>query len=399
MKILFVAHSFPRFDGDVAGAFLISLCTGLIRRGHEVMAVVPHDEGLAPEEEIRGVTVRRFRYGAEGRETLAYKGTMADQVLRSWGARWQLIRFLAAYRSEVIHAVREWHPDAIHVHWWFPGGVALQGARLGGTPVVLTSHGTDLFLLDRMRIARGLGRRVFRAARRVTVISTPLVERVAALGVARDKVAVIPMPVDTSLVDELQSNKLGPRPDGRIALLFAGRLVERKGAEYAIRALKILVDKGLNASLTIAGDGPLRVDLDNLCDELELGTRVRFAGMLPPDKVLAAMRKSDVFLMPAVTDWKGEQEGFGMVIVEAMLCGVPVVASRSGGITDIIVDGENGLLVSERDSAAIAAAVERVAGDPEFSTRLAAAARAGALERFHPDAIARRFEDVYLSAQ
>jgi glycosyltransferase involved in cell wall biosynthesis len=399
VKILFVAHNFPRHSGDVAGHFLLSLAHGLLQRNHQVLAVVPHDAGLTSRDDIDGVQVRRFRYANDDAETLAYRGTMADQVLRSVGAKVSLLRFMRAARREARRACLEWKPDVANIHWWFPSGLAVGRLRAasGRVPLVLTSHGTDLFLLDKLAAALPLARRVFRRADRVTVISQPLVGRVTALGVPRDSVSVIPMPVDRALLEEPGRANGGEHGDS-VRLLFVGRLVERKGAEFAIRALKLLVSRGINASLRILGDGPLRVDLDNLCDELELGTRVHFSGVVPPADVRAEMRAADVFLMPAVTDWKGEQEGFGMVIVEAMLSGVPVVATDSGGITDIIENGANGMLVAERDAEAIAAAVARIARNGELAGRLREAGRQTALQRFHPDSIAERFEEVYLTA-
>jgi glycosyltransferase involved in cell wall biosynthesis len=403
VKILLVAHNFPRRDGDIAGSFLLALSQGLVQRGHEVVAVVPHDANLPEKGEVGGIQVHRFRYGRDDAETLAYRGTMADQVLRSWGARWRLMRFLRSMRSAAKGAMRAWNPDVIHVHWWFPGAIALHGLSRRGAATVITSHGTDLFLVDRVRAARAVAARVFAAAERVTVISSPLVGRVTSLGVDGARIAVIPMPVDRALVaDDATGHPVAPERNrnstGPARLLFAGRLVERKGAEYAIRALRLLLDKGIDATLDIVGDGPLRLDLDALCDELQLGTRVHFTGMVPPADVTAAMRQADLLLMPAVTDWKGEQEGFGMVIVEAMFSGTPVIASASGGITDIIRNNENGILVAERDAGAIADACAILLTDTTLYNSIAAAALQSATAEYHPDAIARRFENVYLDA-
>jgi glycosyltransferase involved in cell wall biosynthesis len=102
--------------------------------------------------------------------------------------------------------------------------------------------------------------------------------------------------------------------------------------------------------------------------------------------------------MPAVTDWKGEQEGFGMVLVEAMASGLPVVATLSGGIADVIRDGRTGLLVSERDPGALADAIGRLLDDPRMAESLATAAAADLEARFAPETIARAFADVYRRA-
>lgn len=392
MKVLLVAHSFPRHARDAAGVFLLSLARGQLALGHRVLALAPHASGLAFEEDLDGVAVRRYRYGPDAAETLAYAGTMHEQVLRSWRARLRLVGLLHAARRAVRAAAASFRPDLIHVHWWFPGGLAVWPGR-PGAPIVLTSHGTDLFLLDRFRAARLLARPVFRAAAQVTVISSPLVERVHALGVDPARVTVVPMPLDESTFRDDPTERREPD-----LLLFVGRLIERKGPEFALRALATLRQQGRGTRLVVAGDGPERGALEALGRDLGLGPSVTFLGAVLPEDVAPLYRRASVLLMPAVTDWKGEQEGFGMVLVEAMRCGLPVVATRSGGIPDVVRDGETGLLVPERDPAGLARAAARLLDDPALAGRLARAARADIAARFAPAAIARTFDAVYRRA-
>ena len=393
MRILIVAHSFPRGPDDPAGNFLLSLARGQLELGHEVTVVAPHAAGVAEVDDFHGVRVRRYRYGPDASETLAYAGTMADQVMRSWAARWRMLRLLAASRRMTRDAAREARPDVIHVHWWFPGALAVWPRTGLQAPVVITSHGTDLFLLDRAPAVSRLASPLFRSAAQVTVISTPLVRRVEALGVPRQRITVVPMP----LPPQPSGRPMNPSSD-RGALLFVGRLVERKGAEYAVRALAILREAGRDARLTVVGDGPERNALETLASSLGVAAHVEFTGMLPSGAVAERYSAAGTLLMPAVTDWKGEQEGFGMVIVEAMRHGLPVIATASGGITDIVRDGVNGLLVPERDAGAIAAAVTRLLDDPRLGTGLGEAAAADVAERFATARIARTFDAVYRRA-
>lgn len=378
----------------MAGGFLLALARGQQALGHDVRVVAPHAPGLALEDNVSGVAVRRFRYGPDAHETLAYAGTMHEQVLRSWGARWRLVRFIAAFRRAVRAAVRDFGPQVLHVHWWFPGGLTIWPAAglPAGLPVVLTSHGTDLFLLDRIAVARLLARPVFARAAQVTVISSPLVPRVTALGVPADRVTVVPMPLDAAIFtpgDGARDNDL---------LLFVGRLIERKGAEFAVRAVAELRGRGRKLRLLVVGDGPERAALERLAGSLGVRAAVSFAGVLPPADVAPLYRRAAALVFPAVTDWKGEQEGFGMVLVEAMRSGLPIVATRSGGIPDVIADGATGMLVPERDPAALAAALARLLEHPEEARTLAAAAQADVANRFAPDRIARVFDDVYRRA-
>lgn len=375
----------------MAGAFLLSLAREQGRLGHDVRVVAPHAAGLALDETIGGIPVHRFRYGPYEAETLAYAGTMHEQVLRSWPARLRMIRFLLAFRGAVRDAARTFNPDVVHAHWWFPAGLTVwpRGRLRADLPVVLTSHGTDLFLLDRFRAARPLAARVFRRAAQVTVISSPLVPRVRALGVPAERITVVPMPLDdrTFPVAATEAREAG-------LVLFVGRLIERKGAEFVIRAVAGLPE----ARLVLAGDGPERGALERLARQLGVEQRVTFLGMLTPDDVAARYRRAAVLAFPAVTDWKGEQEGFGMVLVEAMRSGLPIVATRSGGIPDVVSDGRTGLLVPERDAGALGAALGRVLGDPVLARRLATAAQSDVAQRFAPERVARVFDDVYRQA-
>lgn len=377
----------------MAGAFLIALARGQQALGHEVRVLAPHAPGLADRESVGGVPVARFRYGPEAEETLAYAGTMHEQALRSWRARWRLLHFVRASRRALAAETEAFRPNVVHVNWWVPSGLAYWPANSPGVPVVLTSHGTDLFLLDRFPAARHVAGPIFRAAREVTVISSPLVDRVRRLGVPAERIHVLPMPLSA---DRFAPGATAGRESHR--LLFVGRLIERKGAEFAIRAVAELRGRGRGVSLTVVGDGPERPRLEALARELGAQDAVEFAGALPHDAVSAHYRSASVLLMPAVTDWKGEQEGFGMVLVEAMASGLPVVATRSGGIPDVVADGTTGLLVPERDASALARAAATLLDDPAQAGALAAAARRELDDRFSPDTIARGFDTVYRRA-
>jgi glycosyltransferase involved in cell wall biosynthesis len=396
VKILLVAHGFPRRHGDLAGAFLLSLARGQQSLGHDVLVVAPHDAGLPLDDVVDGVRVRRYRYDVDAEETLAYRGTMADQVLRSWRGRWKLVGFIRAARRAARRAVREFAPDVVHVHWWFPGGLSVWPRLSRRIPYVVTSHGTDLFLVDRVPAAARLAGPIFRGAAQVTVISSPLVPRAERLGVPHSRITVVPMPIDRAVATEVE--RPVPPTIRRDALLFVGRLVERKGAAFAVQALAALVRAGRPMRLTIVGEGPEREALTSLAASLGVSDRIEITGVLSPAAVRERYAAGGIFVMPAVTDWKGEQEGFGMVIVEAMAHGLPVVASRSGGIPDIIRDGENGLLVPERDVAALAAAVTRLLDEEQLAPRLAAAARDDVRHRFAPARIATAFDTVYRRA-
>src|SRR5207247_5934205 len=146
-----------------------------------------------------------------------------------------------------------------------------------------------------------------------------------------------------------------PAPDGRGPVLFVGRLVERKGVAHLIEAIARLGSRG--PRLEIVGEGPERPGLEALAARLGVVDRVVFRGKIPPDELQASYARAAVCVLPSVLDARGDTEGLGVVLLEAMNHGTPVIASRVGGIPDIVEDGVSGLLVPPGDADALAAAV------------------------------------------
>ena len=122
-RVLFVTHAYPRETGDVAGNFLHRFALALESRGHTVRVVAPASPGFPAEDRLDGITVHRYRYATEARETLAYTGTMAAQAFGSPGGFGALLGLLRAGTRAVRREVSGWAPTMIHAHWWFPGAL------------------------------------------------------------------------------------------------------------------------------------------------------------------------------------------------------------------------------------------------------------------------------------
>jgi len=376
VRVVFLTHNYPRHPGDVAGAFLHVLARALVAQGVAVRVVAPADGGETGPAELDGIPVRRVRYGRPERETLAYRGTLAGAVTRP--ARW---RDLAALFGALRRAAREElarGADLVHAHWWLPAGVAAAGQG----PGVVTLHGTDVALLDRLPPLRPLGRRVLRGALGVTAVSTDLATRAGRVaGLAPGAIRVEPMPA------------LAPagRAHGGGGAAVVARLTRQKRVDLVLRALAHPDLAARGVALTVVGDGPERPALERLAREVGLGARVRFVGEVPPAQVGQYLAAADVLLATGV------REGFGLVAVEALALGVPVVACRDGGgLLDIVPDGGGGRLV-EPSPPALAAAVLDLLGDAG-----AAAAALAAGERWRarlaPAEVARRYAAFYREA-
>ncbi len=382
MRLLAVSHSYPRFDGDVAGAFLERLYEALTARGHSVRVIVPADEGRGGEETRHGIAVERVRYASPERETLAYRGTMERAVRAPAGALAfrQLVRAL----TRAVRARRR-EADVIHANWWIPAGLAVRRARApGGPPYVLTLHGTDAALLRRSRAARWLGRPVLRDATSITAVSGFLADIAESTG-ARRRPVVMPMP---AMVERFAT---GVNAGGG-GVVTIGRLSRQKRVHLVVQALAALHAAGRKLRLTIVGDGPERDRLELLVREQGLGQHVRFTGAMAPDAIPSVLGNADVFVFPA------RNEGFGLAAAEALMAGVPiVVATDGGGVLDIARPGSGAELVPPDDPAALAEAIARLCGNP--AARLAAAT-AGAewRARLAPAAVAAQLEETLEAA-
>jgi glycosyltransferase involved in cell wall biosynthesis len=371
MRVVWITHNYPRRAGDVAGAFLHPLAVALRGSGVDLRVVAPSDAGQGGNDKLDGVPIRRVRYGTAGDERLAYTGAMTD-ALRSPGAAFAFNRLRAALRAgaeqELLGASNE---AVVHAHWWVPSGLAAPA----GVPMVLTCHGTDVRLLERIPFAGWLARPTFRRARVVTTVSPTLaaiIRRRTGVVVAGEDVQ--PMPVRSS--DR-------PWSDGSGDVVVVGRLTKQKRVHLAIEAMAAAKRIGAAWRLQVVGDGPERAALEQRAFGLGVGDLVRFVGVVTPDDIPAVFATAACCLMPA------RGEGFGLAAAEALMQGVPVVACLDGGgLCDFVPPAGAGRLVRPAGDA-MAAAVGDLVGNVEAR----AAARAEGMQwrgRLAPAFVAQR---------
>lgn len=354
MRVLVLASTFPRWEGDAQPRFILDLCRHL--PDCEVHVLVPGATGALPHEVIDGVTVHRFRYAPLARwETLAYGGGMLANV-RQHPLRLALLpsfltmMLLSAWRLAIRNRV-----DVIHAHWIIPQGLVATILRLllRRTRLVVTAHGADVHTFDGI-IGRALKRFVLRNADAVTAVSSALSLRVRALEPTIDTDArqpiIAPMGVDLPA---------GSNPAAREGACFVGRFVEKKGVFDLIEAWADARQRLGDALpvLTIAGDGPLRADMQRRIEQLGLERQVRIAGWLDRQKLEGLVGSSRFLVMPSRMAADGDHEGLGLVAVEALALGTPVIAYDFAALADIKALGDGVYSVPEGDVIALAGAV------------------------------------------
>ena len=310
-----------------------------------------------------------------------------EMILRPAWARELILAYLAAaYFASRLHRRDLRH---VHAHWAnLPASVGIMLAEMCGSGFSLSCH-VDIFQPDVLLLSRKL-----READFVAVCSRYTMERLQRSHslIVADKLHLIHHGVDTVRLSG-ETHVDYPLP----LILSVGRLVEKKGFPFLLQAAAILAGQGMQFELIIAGDGPLRDELERLASGLGLRDKIVFTGALTQDELSHVYRRADAFCLASIIGQDGARDGLPNVILEAMAYGVPVVASNVAAIPEAIIGEETGLLAAPGSPQELAAQLERVLGDQELRQRLILNARRKVAADFDQQknavALARLFAD------
>ncbi len=399
MRVVHVVTAFPRYDGDVITPWLGTLLLALRERGLDVGVLAPAYRGGGATE-WRGIPVHRFRYAPARLETLTHDETAPDRLRAKPAYLGLLPGYMLGGSLASLRLGASSPPDVVHVHWpvphaWF--GALARASAAGGTVVVSSFYSVEIRWVERrLPWAAPFLRWSIESADAVTAISTA-----TAAAVARYTDREVPViPFSAALSDQTPVPPSGGRPrtaDERVRLLFVGRLVERKGVHILIRALARVRER-VDATLTVIGEGPQAAALAGEACRAGVTAFVRFAGRVDEAVLREAYRTSDLFILPAIVDGKGDTEGLGVVLLEALEFGLPLIASDAGGIPDIVRHGETGLLAPPGDAGALADAIVRVVEDPAAARQRVERGQAHMREHFGLAGVADRLVHCYETA-
>ena len=379
-RVVMVATSYPRFPGDTVGTFMEPIAQGLALRGHEVHLVLPWHPRWQRGTRDGDVQFHLFKYAPlQSLNVFGYAAALeADERLRGAAVAATPLAVAAAWRATSTLA-RQVDATIVHGHWVVPGGV-IAAAASGGRPLVISLHGSDVFVAERHSTVGRAARWAFGRAGFVTACSADLRTRALALGASADRSATVPYGVDSARFRPDSSararlrERWGVGADAEV-VLGVGRFVRKKGFEYLIDAVARLASQREGLRLVLAGDGDLRDEFNARIADRGLGARVILPGVLHQDEVAASLAAADVVVVPSVRDPSGNVDGLPNVVLEALASGTPLVATPAGGIASVVQDGQTGLLVPEADPAALAAAIGRLLDGPTEAAALATAAR------------------------
>lgn len=398
MKIAVIASSYPRFPGDGTAPFVKSLSENLAELGHEIHVLAPYDP-VVREDDHSPISVHRFRYvWADSLCILGHAKSLEADIRLKKIAYILIPLYLLCGTVALIRLTRKFKFDLIHVHWVLPNGpIGAIGARLLHLPLVITLHGSDIFMAKRNPIFRLFARFAFSSASATTACSPELEEHALRIGGKNLDTFLIPWGADPHIFAPRDATKLrtvlGIEPD-EIVVMAMGRLVYKKGIEYLIRAVHE-ISTAIPWRLVIVGDGDLRSDLENLARELEIDRRVLFVGQIPWHEAPHYLNVCDIFVMPSIHDHLGNLDGLPTVILEAMATRKPVIGTNIAGIPLVIRDGVNGFLVPEKSSKRLSHALEQLLTSPDLRARQGSAGRYMVKQELNWKQIAQDFQSIF----
>lgn len=394
-RVLMLTSTLPRWEGDSEPRFVLDLAKQLTDY-FDIEILAPHTQGAARSEILEGIKVTRFRYWLPKWESVAYQGGITWRLRENRVRILQVPLFLCSLAWNIFRRLRsEPRIDLVHAHWLIPQGLLAVLARrlaLWSGPLVTTSHGGDLFGL-KGRLWMILKRYVIRGSDSVTVVSHAMASIVK--NIASQSAPVV-IPMGTDLTGRFIP-PAAPRFGAVKNLIFVGRLVEKKGVTYLLEALTKVVKKHPEIHLNIVGHGPLRTGLEAEVRRLGMSDAVSFVGPIPHQSLAAYYQGAEVAVFPFVEATDGDQEGFGLVMVEAMGAGCAVIASDLPATRDIVKNGVTALSVRPRDPAALAAAIDALVMDPKAASDLARRGREHALENFDWMKVRESLREVYVN--
>lgn len=409
MRIAFFVHSFP----ELSETFILRQVTGLIDRGHEVrifaytvgtdgaahhaveeyglrrlVRVLPRPHGKA---ELPAIRARGQHVGLPRsvRASMAALNCMRPEYARTMGGWRTLVRNLATLCIEEPF-------DIVHCHYGDIGLRYRAAARLWRAPLVVSFYGYDSSSYPLSHGSR-VFEPLFTAADAVTSLSRHMDARLGELGCPEILLRRMPLAVDPA--DCWPAERPPRRVGAPVRVLTIARLTEKKGVEFALRALALVVQEFPQVTYDVIGSGPLLPDLEALAGSLGVQAHVRFLGAQTSDQVTRALRGADLFVLASVTARNGDQEGTPTAILEAAYCRLPVVSTLHAGIPELVLDGDSGYLVPERDYEALADRLRTLLRSPERWPAMGEAGHRHVQSNHTIGAVAERLESLYQEVQ
>jgi glycosyltransferase involved in cell wall biosynthesis len=397
VKVLILTSSFPQHEKSHEGIFIFELVRKLHDHVFVPYVLAPHFNGGNMRDVFSGVQIFRFPYFYPFYfERLAYGSGILFNLKRYPSVLLSIVPFLVSEFVSSLTIIAKYKIQMIHTHWLVPQG--LIGALFNFVfkiPHVGTVHGSDISILQKNRMLIILCRFIVRYSDMITVNSTYMKSRLELIvpGCCA-KIRVIPMGIDPEKFKAPEFIDIKKKFQTEHLVLSVGRLIDLKGTIHLINAMPAVLRQFPDTELLIIGAGPEKETLVNRTHKLGLENRVHFLGIKEIDELPSYYHAADVFVLPSINKY-GKTEALGVVLLEAMASGCPVIGSNVGGIPDIIIDGENGFLVPEQRPDVLAERIVQMLSDDSLREQFRENGLIRVREKFSWEKISMDFGEVF----
>ncbi|MFQ5671475.1 MAG: glycosyltransferase [Nitrospinales bacterium] len=373
-NVLVFTSTFPRWQSDpVTARFVLDLARELTKYCNTYV-LTPHTPGAKKHEEWDGLKIIRFPYFYPlASQALVNGSGMLACLRKNKLSMAQIPAFLLCQLQALRRVVKEFKIDVVNSHWMIPQGFSAAWLKPSlGFKHILTIHAAGLFALRRLPLGKQMAKMIVRNTEKIYSVSAYNQRMLSDLVQTEVQAQILPMGIHTGFYDDSMDQQTARQElgigEGKI-ILYVGKLSEKKGVTYLMRAFSQVGKECSDVSLVIVGGGELEHPLKSEAERLGISSRVIFAGYRGKEEIKKYYKACDLVVIPSIIDSRGETEGLPVVLLEALASGKPVVATRVGGMADVVRDGENGFLVPQKEPRVLAEKIEIVfnVGPENFS--------------------------------
>ncbi len=395
MKILVITSNFPRYKNDPKPIFPYYLARELMKKGHKIYVIAPHDYKARRFENFMGIKVYRIQYFFPAKyQRLFYGSGVPYNVSTRILPFIQLPIFITLQFFIVKKLIKKINPDIIHIHWGFPQGLPLMYSKI---PYIITIYGGEVFMAKKFHLIRILDR-IIKNSYKTFTLTRGLTKVMREFGF-KSKLYSIPLGFDTKIFNPNIKNYQAIRKkyckDNELMILCVARLVEKKGHEYLIDAFSKVYKKKKNIKLVLVGTGYLKEKLEARIKKLNLTKKIFLTGEISHDILPKYYKAADIFVLPSIIDSQADRETQGVVYAEAMATKLPVIGTNTGGIPDIISNKKVGILVEQKNSNQLAKAMEKLLNSKKLREYYAENAYKHVMKSFTWEKIANKYIKIY----
>lgn len=397
MNISVIASSYPRFDGDGTAPFVRSISLALKKLGNNIDIIAPYDPEVK-EAGLEEIGVKRFKYAPKNKwHIMGHSRALKGDNILDLRAYFLIIPYIISGTVTLWKSISKQKSTIVHAHWSLPNGLcAWILKKVRHTPYIVSLHGSDVFVAKKNFLFEKINELVLKGAKAITACSNELFEYAENHG-GHGKTHLIEWGADPAVFlpinKKAESRKKMNLPEDGILITSLGRLVPKKGFDILLSAFA-QAEKPKNTFLVIGGSGLQRDTLIQNSQRLGIEKQVLLPGVLKWRDTPAFLGTSDVFVLPSIRDPRGNIDGLPTVLLEAMSCELPCIASDIGGVSLVIRSWENGVLVEPNNVPALASAITSILSDSNIRIKLSKAARESIIDKYNWLVVAQKLNEL-----